>query len=209
MYFLKGSMKVRYIRKNKLLEQNNFFIKDNLVALREIALRKTAERVNKEVQMTRLSKGDVTVIPTSDTLLACISPSPSSAKVIRTASRISDSTFAKWIALYVETPNTAKLPFDEQKQLQNNLKLAKKLGGEIIVLHGENIIEQILRIAKLRNVTKIVIGRNHSSNKRFSKRFKKDIVDKLIDEVDYIDIHIIPYKFASDVKYKPKRINHQ
>lgn len=194
-----------YKKEQATRAKNNFFIKDNLVALREIALRKTAERVNKEVQMTRLSKGDVTVIPTSDTLLACISPSPSSAKVIRTASRISDSTFAKWIALYVETPNTARLPFDEQKQLQNNLKLAKKLGGEIIVLHGENIIEQILRIAKLRNVTKIVIGRNHSSNKRFSKRFKKDIVDKLIDEVDYIDIHIIPYKFASDVKYKPKK----
>lgn len=194
-----------YKKEQAIRAKDNFFIKDNLVALREIALRKTAERVNKEVQMTRLSKGGVSVIPTSDTLLACISPSPSSAKVIRTASRISDSTFAKWIALYVETPNTARLPLQEQKQLQNNLKLAKKLGGEIIVLHGEDIIEQILRIAKLRNVTKIVIGRNHSNNKKFNKKFKKDIVDKLIDEVDYIDIHIIPYKFASEVKYKPKK----
>ncbi|UDN56600.1 sensor histidine kinase [Clostridioides sp. ES-S-0010-02] len=196
-----------YKKEQAIRAKDNFFIKDNLVALREIALRKTAERVNKEVQMTRLSKGDVTVIPTSDTLLACISPSPSSAKVIRTASRIADSTFAKWIALYVETPNTAKLPFEEQKQLQNNLKLAKKLGAEIIVLHGENVIEQILRIAKIRNVTKIVIGRNHSNTKKLSKKLKKDIVDKLIDEVDYIDIHIIPYKFASEVKYRPKKDN--
>ncbi|WP_227857860.1 MULTISPECIES: hypothetical protein [unclassified Clostridioides] len=113
-------------------------------------------------------------------------------------------SIAKWIALYVEIPSTARLALDEQKQL-NNLKLAKKLGGEIIVLHGENIIEQMLRIAKLRNVTKIVIGRNQSNNKKFSKKFKKDIVDKLIDEVDYIDIHIIPYKFALNIKYKPKK----
>lgn len=57
----------------------------------------------------------------------------------------------------------------------------------------------------MRNVIKIVIGRNYLSNKRFSKRFKKDIVDKLIDEVDYIDIYIILYKFVLDVKYKFKK----
>ncbi len=187
--------------------KENFFTKDNLVALREIALRKTAERVNKEVQIARLSKSGLNVLPTSDTLLVCISPSPSSAKLIRTASRIADSSLAKWIALYIEDPNEIQENDKIKKQLQDNLKLAKKLGAEIVILHGDNIVEQILRYSKIRNVTKIIIGRNHNNHKYLSKIFKKDIVDKLIDEVDHIDVHVIPYKSSAHKKFKVKKYN--
>ncbi|MGG7060528.1 two-component sensor histidine kinase, partial [Clostridium tertium] len=100
--------------------QENFFIKDNLIALREIALRKTAEKVNKEVEITRLSKGEVAVVPTCETLLACISPSPSSTKVIRTASRIASSNVSNWIVLYIENPNL-KLDKSQKKQLNINI----------------------------------------------------------------------------------------
>ncbi|RDY22943.1 sensor histidine kinase KdpD [Romboutsia maritimum] len=194
-----------YKKEQALKAKDNFFIKDNLIALREIALRKTAERVNKEVQISRLSKSKVTIIPTSDTLIACVGPSPSSAKVIRTASRISDSSLAKWIALYVESSNSTMLDKSEKKQLRDNLDLAKKLGAEIIILHGDDKVEQIIRYSKLRNVTKIIIGRNHSRQGFFYNLLKKDIVDKLIDEVDYIDVHIIPYKSEKGKRYKSKK----
>lgn len=185
----------------------NFFTKDNLIALREIALRKTAERVNKEVQISRLSKQDINVLPTSDTLLACISSSPSSQKIIRTASRIAESLFAKWIVLYVEDIKNDDLSDESQKQLKQNLELAKSLGAEIVILHGENKIEQIIRFSKIRNITKIIIGRNHYKHKIGLRLFKKDIVDKLIDEAENIDIHIIPYRNKQTKNYKEKKEN--
>ncbi|CEH34630.1 DUF4118 domain-containing protein [Romboutsia lituseburensis] len=184
--------------------QENFFIKDNLIALREIALRKTAEKVNKEVEITRLSKGEVAVVPTCETLLACISPSPSSTKVIRTASRIASSNVSNWIVLYIENPNL-KLDKSQKKQLNINISLAKELGAEVIISHGEDVVEQILRFSKMRNVTKIVIGKNHYKNKKFYQMLKRDLVDRLIDEVEYIDVHVIPYKKGSIKSYENKK----
>lgn len=97
--------------------KENFFVKDNLIALREIALRKTADRVNKEVQISRMSKADSGVKPTSDILLACISPSTSSSKVIRTAYRIADSSLAKWIAIYVKPSDMSSISQESKKGL--------------------------------------------------------------------------------------------
>lgn len=185
--------------------QENFFTKDNLIALRELALRKTAQKVNKEVEINRLSKGETSVIPTSDTVLVCISPSPSSAKLIRTASRISQASLSKIIAIYVKNPNNDNISREAKKQLEINLELAKKLGAEVVLLHGDNMVEDILRFSKIRNVTKIIIGRKHRKHSLLSRLMKKDIVDELIDEADYIDIHVIPYKGEKGKKYESKK----
>lgn len=174
--------------------KENFFVKDNLIALREIALRKTADRVNKEVQISRMSKADSGVKPTSDILLACISPSTSSSKVIRTAYRIADSSLAKWIAIYVKPSDMSSISQESKKRLGENMDLAKKLGAEVVILHGENPEEQIIRYSKVRNVTKIIIGRDHSDKGKFKRKFKKDIADKLLDNIDNIDILIIPFR---------------
>lgn len=174
--------------------KENFFVKDNLIALREIALRKTADRVNKEVQISRMSKADSGVKPTSDILLACISPSISSSKVIRTAYRIADSSLAKWIAIYVKPSDMSSISQESKKRLGENMDLAKKLGAEVVILHGENPEEQIIRYSKVRNVTKIIIGRDHSDKGKFKRKFKKDIADKLLDNIDNIDILIIPFR---------------
>ncbi|MEG2984877.1 MAG: sensor histidine kinase KdpD [Peptostreptococcaceae bacterium] len=194
-----------YKKEQAIRAKENFFTKDNLVALRELALRKTTEKVNKEVEITRLSKGGSIVLPTSDTILVCISPSPSSGKLIRTASRISQSSLSKLIAIYVKDPAREDMPKEMKSQLEANLELAKKLGAEVVLLHGDNIVEDILRFSKTRNVTKIIIGRNHRKHSVFSKFVKRDIVDKLIDEADYIDVHVIPYKGKESSKYKPKK----
>ncbi|CEQ21779.1 sensor histidine kinase [Paraclostridium sordellii] len=185
--------------------QENFFTKDNLVALRELALRKTAQKVNKEVEINRLSKGEASVIPTSETILVCVSPSPSSAKLIRTASRISQASLSKLIAIYIKDPIKDNLSKEANKQLESNLELAKMLGAEVVLLHGDNMVEDILRFSKMRNITKVIIGRNHKKHSLFSKLIKKDIVDNLIDEADYIDVHVIPYKGDERRKFKSKK----
>lgn len=165
---------------------SNFFTKSNLFALREIALRRTADRINYEVESVRLSKGQITVMPTSDPILACIGSSPSSSKVIRTAARMAEAYHSKFIAVYVETSKLKNISDEEKKTLTNNFNLAEQLGGEVAVLNGDDIVEQIIGFARFRNVTKIIIGKNHRNV------HAKDIVDELMRSNLYIDVYVIP-----------------
>lgn len=171
---------------------NNFFTKNNLYALREIALRRTADRVNYEVENVRLSKEQITVMPTSDAILACISPSPSSSRIIRTATRMAEAHHSKWIAFYVETTKSQNLSKEDRKRLSEHFNLAEQLGGEVVTVHSDNTIEQIIQYAKFRNVTKIIIGKNHKKPNVFSRFYARDIVDKLMESNSYIDVYVIP-----------------
>lgn len=189
---------------------NNFFTKNNLYALREIALRRTADRVSYEVESVRLSKGQITVMPTSDAILACISPSPSSLRVIRTAARMAEAHHSKWIAFYVETTKSQNLSNEDRKRLNEHFNLAEQLGGEVVTVHSNNIIEQIIQYAKFRNVTKIIIGKNHKKPSNFFQFYARDIVDKLMESNSYIDVYVIPNSITikrnekSKEKYKVK-----
>nr|AAB39095.1 KdpD [Clostridium acetobutylicum ATCC 824] len=169
---------------------NNFFTKNNLYALREIALRRTADRVNFEIEIARLSKGQITVMATSDQILACIGTSPSSARIIRTAARMAESYHSKWIALYVDTGRS--LGKADKETLNANFNLVELLGGELVTVHGENVADQIIRYAELRNTTKIVIGKNHKRTGTLLHFYAKDVVDKLMDSNSYIDVYMIP-----------------
>ena len=171
---------------------NNFFTKNNLFALREIALRRTADRVNYEVESVRLSKGQVTVMPTSDVILACISPSPSSARVIRTATRMAEAHHSKWIALYVETTKTQNLSKEDRERLNSHFSLAEQLGGEVVTVNSDNTVGQIIDYAKFRNANKIIIGKNHKKPNNLFHFYAKDIVDKLMESNSYIDVYVIP-----------------
>ncbi|NOV58961.1 two-component system sensor histidine kinase KdpD [Clostridium beijerinckii] len=171
---------------------NNFFTKNNLFALREIALRRTADRVNYEVESVRLSKGQITVMPTVDAILACISSSPSSSRVIRTARRMAEAHHSKWIAFYVETTKSRNLSKKDKESLSANFKLAEELDGEIVTVYSDDIVEQIIQYAKFRNVTKIIIGKNHKKPNNFFRIYARDIVDKLMESNSYIDVYVIP-----------------
>ncbi|MDP4177243.1 MAG: sensor histidine kinase KdpD [Bacillota bacterium] len=171
---------------------NNFFTKKNLFALREIALRRMADRVNNKVESVRLSKGEITVMPTSDPILACIGFSASSSKIIRTAARMAEAYHSKWIALHVETTRVQRLSREDKERLNENLNLAEQLGAEIVTIYGDNIVEQIIEYAKFRNVTKIVIGKNNRGHSRLFNFYAKDIVEKLMDSKLYLDVYVIP-----------------
>ncbi|NRT88772.1 two-component system sensor histidine kinase KdpD [Clostridium beijerinckii] len=191
---------------------NNFFTKNNLFALREIALRRTADRVNYEVESVRLSKGQITVMPTVDAILACISSSPSSSRVIRTARRMAEAHHSKWIAFYVETTKSRNLNKKDKESLSANFKLAEELGGEIVTVYSDDIAEQIIQYAKFRNVTKIIIGKNHKKPNNFFHIYARDIVDKLMESNSYIDVYVIPNSTFNKekeniIKRKKVRVN--
>lgn len=171
---------------------HNFFTSNNLYALREIALRRTADRVNNEVECVRLSKGQITVMPTSDQILACISSSPSSLRVIRTAARMAEVYHSKWIAVYVGDRNSKNLSNDDKERLNTNFNLVSQLGGETATINGENVAEQIIDYAKFRNITKIVIGKNNKESSKFFHFYARDVVNKLMDSNSYIDVYVIP-----------------
>lgn len=186
----------------------NFFTKNNLYALREIALRKTADRVNYEVEVDRLSRGQITVIPTSDQIMACISSSPSSARVIRTAARMAEVYHSKWIVLYVKTNKNQKMEKDDIKRLNSYFNLTEQLGGEIATVYGDDdISNQIIEYAKFRNITKIIIGKNNKKTSRVFHFYAKDVVDKLMDSNSYIDVYVIPNSLYEEKKKKmPRKI---
>ena len=124
--------------------------------------------------------------------MACISASPSSAKVIRATSRMAASYKTEWIALYVGNLNSKNMTTQEKKRLKEYIKLAERLGGIVEIVHGDDVIDTIIKFCNYRNITKIIIGRNVLRKKALLRVNRKDIVDKLIEKVKYIEVHVIP-----------------
>ena len=135
----------------------NFFRSGNLTALREMALRLTAERVDHQLQDYMQIKHIAGPWKSADRLMVAVSPSPLSERLIRWTRRMDYNLEAEWLAIYVESP---RLLSDEDKvRLAHNLELARQLGGEVISTTGSNVIESLMRVARQRNVTQIVIGK--------------------------------------------------
>lgn len=176
----------------------NFFVLDNLIALREIALRRTADRVNKRFEQIKPKNKEHRY--TNEHILICLSPAPSNQKVIRTAARMANAFFGEFTAVFVETPNFEKFPAKIKMALRANTKLAAQLGANIVNLYGDDIPEQISEYARFAGVSKIVLGRTNTK-RRFSRN---SFADRLIALTPLIDIYIIPDKVSNN--YKPTTI---
>ena len=165
---------------------SHFFTEENLVALREIALRRTADRLNRTAQKT----GNEAAAKAGEHILICLSSSPSNAKVIRTAARMAEAFHSSFTALFVETPETKELKDDNLKRLRDNLRLAEQMGAQIATVYGEDPAVQIAEYARASGITKIVLGR---TNHRPRFLFKgKTLVDRLADSAGDLEIYIIP-----------------
>jgi len=166
----------------------SFFKKPNLIALRELAMRRTADQINRQTQQkTALEPKPVKAWPTAERLLVCVGPSPTSAAVIRAAKRLSLSLRADWIAASVETPHTADMSEKSRQQFLRNLKLAEQLGAETVTLSGERVADEILACAASRHVTKIVLGKTNEP----WWLFRTSIVSKVIRRSGDIDVYVI------------------
>ena len=137
----------------------NFFRKGNLIALRELALRRTADRVEDDVQAYRIEKSINAVWKTDAALLVCIGPQANADHVVRSAARLSQQMNAEWQAIYIETPALQKLPAAVRERILKNLKLAQDLGAKTAVLTGNDIAQTIVDYAYQYNFSRIVIGR--------------------------------------------------
>ncbi len=137
----------------------SFFRKGNLIALRELALRRTAEHVDAQAAEWKIEQGINRPWPTRERLLVAVNHRPQSADVIRAGRRAAERLRAPWIVLTVETPAFDRLVEEERERVAEHLALAQRLGAETLVVRGESVVEEILAAAREHRVTRIVVGR--------------------------------------------------
>lgn len=163
----------------------NFFTCENLAALREIAMRRTADQLNR----TSIQDGKTQSAKAGEHILVCLSPSPSNPKVIRTAARMAEAFHSGFTALYVHSQESGHLPDETQKLLIKNIRLAEQLGAKIVTVYGNDPATQIAEYARISGITKIVMGRLNHRPDFFSSR--SGLADRLMEQTD-LDIYIIP-----------------
>ena len=173
---------------------DNFFQEEKLTALRELALRFTAETVDHDLTEQMTLKGIEGPWNTNERFLVAISSNPYSSRLIRAARRMAASLDSPWIALYVDTG--VSLTKEDQKNLELNLNLAKELGAEMITVANTNINQAILKVCVDKNVTQVVIGRP-DRNLLKDKLIGASLFDQLISSTGNIDVHVMRSKEAS------------
>lgn len=166
----------------------NFFTVDNLTALREIALRRCADRMNLLTEDARIrNNGDY---HTDEHVLVCVSSAPSNAKTIRTAARMANAFRSTFTALFVETPEWAFAEAEDKKRLREHMRLAQQMGATVETVYGDDVSIQIAEFARFSGVSKIVIGRSTATQRGMFR--KLSLTEKLIASVPNLDIYIIP-----------------
>jgi two-component system sensor histidine kinase KdpD len=178
----------------------NFFRKGNLIALRELALRRTAERVDAQMQVYKTAHGIRQVWATADRVLVCVSPSPSSARIVRAGCRMAGSLHAPLIAAYVETPGSLRMSEADRRRVDEHLRLAEKLGAETVVLRGQRAADETVRYARGRNVTKIVLGK--PTHPRWRDLVERSFLEEIVRSSGDIDVYVI----SGDEAGAPRRV---
>jgi len=167
---------------------NSFFRTGNLTALREMALRLTAEHVDHKLQDYMQVKSIAGPWKSGERLMVAVGPSPFSEQLIRWTRRMAYNLEAPWLAVYVETTNP--LSPEAKERLVQNLALARELGGEVVMTSDDHIHQALIRLAQQRNVTQIVVGKPQSS--RLQRLMKGgSLVDKLVRSSGDIDIYVV------------------
>lgn len=167
---------------------NNFFRVGNLTALREMALRLTAERVDHQLQDYMRVKQIAGPWKSGERLLVAVGPSPFSERLIRWTRRMAYNLEAPWLAAYIETPDA--ITAEQKKRLADNLALARNLGGEVLITSGSHVSDGVLRLARQRNVTQIVVGKPLRHPVQDFLR-GGSLVDHLIRASGEIDIYVV------------------
>lgn len=178
--------------------REHFFRKGNLLALRELALRRTAERVDEQMQTYRRDEGIKKVWPAAELILVCVGPNPRSIRLIRAAKRMAAGLRAGLIAVHVEAPSKVKASESDLKKLEEHMQLAESLGAETVTLSGHRASEEILNYARDRNVTKIIIGK--PTHPRWKDKVFGSMLDEMVRGSGDIDVYVITGDIGEPVR---------
>jgi two-component system sensor histidine kinase KdpD len=169
--------------------REQFFRKGNLIALREIALRRVAERVDAQMRGYMQAQGIRETWPAGERLLVAVGDNPASARLVRAGRRIAATLRVEWIALHVETPGAAPMPAGARATLVENLQLADEFGARTVTVQGHDIAEEILAYARAHNVTRILVGK--PTHPRWRDWLRGSLVDRLVRGGGEVDVYVI------------------
>jgi two-component system, OmpR family, sensor histidine kinase KdpD len=181
----------------------NFFRKGNLIALRELALRRTADRVDAQMRDYREDHAIQSIWQVKERLLVCIGPGSYAENLVRAAYRLAQLLKAEWIVLYVETAKLQRLSKEQRDTVLRTLKLAEELGAETVTLSGYRLANEVISYARTRNATRIVLGKPTLSG--WKRWLLGSLVDTIVRQASDIDIHVIGKEsdFLSQIKANP------
>lgn len=163
-----------------------FFRPGNLIALRELALRRTADRVDAQMRLYRRDHSIRSSWPVTERLIVSVGPSPFSAKLIRSAKRIAERLDAEWIVAYVETPAQAGASEETRRRVQSALRLGDRMGAETVTLTGPNVADALLEYARSRNVSRIVLGKQ--AGPLWKRLWRGSVFDDLVAKSGDIEV---------------------
>lgn len=189
-----------YLGENATAAAAGFFKDAHLTALRELALRFVAERVDRRLRELRSTGPLQTVWRSGERLLVAVGPSPFSTQLVRWTRRMAAAQGAAWIAVSVESSRS--LAPDAQRRLEQNLALARELGAEVVVTHDDDVAAALIRVALQNNATQIVVGKSRAARWLALLR-GGTLVDRLLRHSGPIDIYVVPAERAADTGSAP------
>jgi two-component system sensor histidine kinase KdpD len=179
-----------YVRDHAKRALQHYFSPGNLTALRELALRRTAERVDDQMLSYMREHAITGPWGAGERVVVCVDPGPDAANTVRAAKRTADGLDAELIALYVETGRHALLGEAEQARLTEALRLAEQLGAEVVHVPGRSVVEEILAFARSRNATRVVVGKSRRS--RWFELRHGSVVDELVRSGSGLAVEVAP-----------------
>jgi two-component system sensor histidine kinase KdpD len=178
-----------YVRDQAQRALKHYFSPGNLTALRELALRRTAQRVDDQMLSYMREHAISGPWAAGERIMVCISEAPTVPGLIRYARRVADRLRVKWTAIYVEGPRFARLSETERNRVADHMRLAEKLGADLVTIPGRQVVEQLLGYAQANNITQIIIGKSDRS--RWFEILHGSVVHDLVRRAGSISIHVM------------------
>lgn len=186
----------------------HYFAPGNLSALRELAMRRAADRIDQQVRGLRRAQGENTPWAAGERVLVCIDDRADAAEVVRHAKRIADRATAPWLAVHVQSARDARLSEIERTRIAETMRLAARLGAETATLPGDHVADTLLAYAREQNVTQIVVGK--AKRPPLFEAVFGSVVRALIDRAETIAVYVVPEEGAGarkrplgDLMHKP------
>jgi len=178
-----------YISDQAMRALEKFFRKGNLTALRELSLRRAANRVDNQMLNYMQHEAIAGPWPAAEHILVCISSHPLAERLIRSGKRLAEDLNAEWYVLFVETPQHLKMPADNRARVQHFFALAEELGAKVVSVTGESVADEVLKFSREHNVTKIIAGKPFRP--RLVELIRGSVIDQIIRGSGPIDVYVV------------------
>ncbi|MBE0624122.1 MAG: sensor histidine kinase KdpD [Burkholderiales bacterium] len=179
----------------------NFFRKGNLIALRELAMRAAADRVDAEMREYRDEHAIRDTWAAGENLMVCVGPDAQAEKLVRAGKRMAAALHARWLVVYVETPELLRMPETERNRRIDLLRLAESLGAESVTLDGPSAAEAILEYARARNVNRVLVGK--PNRRGWRSWLRPSTTSQLVRQARDIDVYVVSGEDAARTRLAP------